>query len=661
MTFTRYLAGTALAATLTAGALSAHPLDGITAEEYQKINEILRSTGTVTDETLYPLIELKEPPKAEVYAFGADGPTPDRKATVHYTGADSFREAIVNITQGTVEADAPTPGQPMVLFTEFMGAMTGALGHPDMVAGLAKRGLTPEQAFCLPLTAGNFFTEEYQGTRLMRVPCYQAPSGSNFYAKPIEGLFAVYDLGKKEVVRVVDNGAAIPLPTDPWGYTEEEVTARAPLRPESNPATLSQPGGPNFKLDGSHLEWDIWRLNFRVDKRPGLVISNLDVKDGDDWRTVIYQAHLSEVFVPYMDPSEGWYWRTYMDSGEYGFGLFMTPLTPNVDCPSYATYLPALIADDFGKPLEIPNAICIFERDVGDPAWRHFEVFAQTPEKPLPAEGRPATELVVRTASEVGNYDYLIDYRLKQSGQIEIKIGATGLDAVKGVAAMSMDDPTAKADTEYGTLIAPNLVAANHDHYFNFRIDFDVDQPKNHFGTMNIVPAKVPDDLRRQSFWKVEERTPHSELDARYRLSAAEPKYFHISDPARKGYLGHTPGWMIHHGDVAYGPFDFAKDPPFKRNAYIDYSVWVTPYDPAQRYAGGGFAMQSDGSDTLAEWVKADRPLMDEDIVTWFSAGFHHIPRMEDWPVMSTEWKTVHINPHNFFANNPAMTIRSNQ
>lgn len=662
MSFARYLAGTALAALLTAGAAAAHPLDGITAEEYQRIGEILRSAGAVDDTTLIPMIELKEPPKAEVYAWTPDGAAPDRKATVHYTTETGFNQAVVNITQGAVESDEPVPdsGQPMVLFTEFMGAMTGALADPLMIEGLAKRGLTPEQAFCLPLTAGNFLTEEYQGTRLMRVPCYQSPDGSNFYAKPIEGLFALYDISKKEVIEVTDTGV-VPVPTDAWGYTEAEVAERAPLRPESNPATLSQPGGPNFTLDGSHLEWDIWRLNFRIDKRPGLVLSNLDVKDGEDWRTVIYQAGLSEVFVPYMDPAAGWYWRTYMDSGEYGFGLFLTPLTPNVDCPSYATYLPALIADDFGKPLEIPNAICIFERDIGDPAWRHFEVFAQTPEQAVPAEGRPATELVIRTASEVGNYDYLIDYRLKQSGQLEIKVGATGLDAVRGAASTSMNDPTAAEETQYGTLIAPHLVAANHDHYFNFRIDFDVDQPVNHFGTMNIVAAEAPDDLPRKSFWKVEERMPDSELDARYKISAMDPKYFHISNPAREGHLGHTPGWMIHHGDVAYGPFDFQNDPPFKRNAYIEYSVWVTPYDPTQRYAGGAFAMQSDGSDTLAEWVKADRPLMNEDIVTWFSAGFHHIPRMEDWPVMSTDWKTVHIMPHNFFAHNPAMTIRSNQ
>ena len=115
---------------------------------------------------------------------------------------------------------------------------------------------------------------------------------------------------------------------------------------------------------------------------------------------------------------------------------------------------------------------------------------------------------------------------------------------------------------------------------------------------------------------------------------------------------------MIHHGSVAYGPFDFENDPPMIRNAYIENSVWNTVHDPEERYAGGKFALQSDGSDTLAQWVKEDAPLQDQDIVTWFTAGFHHVPRTEDWPVMSTEWKTVHIMPHNFFPMNPAITIR---
>ena len=641
---------------LGAGAVSAHPLDGFSADEIMKVGDILRGQNLADEETLYPLIELIEPPKAEVLGW-SEGDVIDRKARVHFSGAEGFRSAVVNITQGRVEEQGPAPGQPMVLFAEFISAMETALGHPDMVAGLEKRGLTPDDVFCLPLTAGNFFTPEYDGTRLMKVPCYLNPTGSNFYAKPIEGLFAVVDLNTREALRVVDEGA-IPLPQDPWGYTEEEVAARTALRPESNPARLSQPGGPNYRIQGSLIEWDIWRFRTRIDKRPGVVLSNIDVNDGKEWRSVLYQAHLSEVFVPYMDPGEGWYWRTYMDSGEYGFGLFLTPLTAGVDCPAYATFLPAVINDDAGEPLEIPDAICVFERNVGDPAWRHFEVFAQSEETFVPAEGRPDTELVVRSASEVGNYDYLIDYRFKQNGDIYIKIGATGLDAVKGVASTSMEDPTAAEDSRFGTLIAPHLVAPFHDHYFNFRLDFDVDQPKNHFGVMEIVPARLEADSPRRSMWRVEHKMPETELEARYQISAKSPRYFHIMNPDRKGPLGHRPGYMIHHGSIAYGPFDFEKDPPMKRNAYIEYSVWNTVHDPAQRYAGGAFPMQGDGSDTLAEWVKADRDLMGQDIVTWFSAGFHHIPRMEDWPVMSTEWKTIHIMPHNFFAHNPALTVR---
>lgn len=643
-------AGSALAA--------AHPLDGLNGEEYQQTTKILRDEGLTAEDTLYPLIELVEPSKSDVLAW-SEGNNLDRRARAYFKGEDSaFHVALINLTQETVESSGEAGGQPMVLFSEFLGAIGGALDHPDMVAGLEKRGLSPDEAFCLPLTAGNFFTEEYENSRLMKVPCYASPTGSNFYAQPIEGLYAVVDIGKNEVLRVIDEKVAT-LPTDPWGYTEEEVSERVPLREKTNPATLSQEGGANFTITDSLVEWDMWRFRYRIDKRPGAVLSNIDVLDGDEWRSVLYQAYLSEVFVPYMDPSDGWYWRTYMDSGEYGFGLFLTPLRAKVDCPAHATFLPAMMNDDNGNPFEIPDAICIFERDIGDPAWRHFEIFAQSEEASVPAEGRPATELVVRTASEVGNYDYLIDYRFAQDGQMRIMIGATGLDAVKGVDSTSMDDPTAEEDTRYGTLIAPNLVAANHDHYFNFRLDFDVDQPVNRFGVMEIVPGEVPTDSPRRSLWQVQHSMPDSELDARYRLSAAQPRHFHVMNTERKGPLGHTPSWMIHHGSVAYGPFDFENDPPMKRNAYIEYSVWNTVHDPEQRYAGGTFPMQSDGSDTLAEWVKEDRALEGQDVVTWFTAGFHHIPSMEDWPVMSTEWKQVHIKPFNFFAHNPALTIRS--
>jgi primary-amine oxidase len=220
MNMKHYLASAGLLLTLGASAAMSHPLDGLTADEYQKINQILREQKVVDDHTLYPLIELKEPGKADVLKWKEGDKPLDREAKVQLTSPQGFKEAVVNITKGTVESTAPIKGQPMVLFTEFMDALQGVLGDPQMVAGLKKRGLTPDQAFCLPLTAGNFFTEEYQNSRLMKVPCYHVPEGSNYYAKPIEGLFAVYDIGKKKVLKVIDTGA-IAGPKDNWGYTEK--------------------------------------------------------------------------------------------------------------------------------------------------------------------------------------------------------------------------------------------------------------------------------------------------------------------------------------------------------------------------------------------------------------------------------------------------------
>ena len=649
----------ALVAFALAPALAtSHPLDGLTAAEMERVTEILRAAGEANEQTRYPLIELIEPPKADVLAWTAGSPEP-RRVLVHFLADTGFRAAVVDITRGAVESIGPAAGQPMVLFEEFTGAMRAALEHPEMIAGLARRDLTPGDVFCLPLTAGNYLTPEYEGTRLMKVPCYLNPTGSNYYAKPIEGLFAVVDLLRGEATSVVDE-RVVPIVQDDWGYTQEEVAFRLPLRPASSPVDpTTRTGRPGVAITGSRIEWDIWRFRLRVEKRPGIVLSNIDVRDGGRWRSVLYQAHLSEVFVPYMDPTAGWYFRTYMDSGEYGFGLFLSPLTAGVDCPGHAAFLPALVNDDRGRPLEIPNAICVFERYLGDPAWRHFEVFAQGETTFVPAEGRPAAELVVRTASVVGNYDYLLDYRFRRNGEIQIQIGATGQDAVKGVAATSMEDPTAVADTAYGTLVAPNLVAPFHDHYFNFRLDFDVDGPINHPAVLELVAGEPSADSPRRSFWTVERSVPASEMDARYKLSAMAPKYFLVENEAERTPLGHHPAYMIHHGSVAYGPFDYAADPPMRRNAYIEHTIWNTVHDRTQRYAGGEFPMQSDGSDTLAEWVKADRPLQGADVVTWFTAGFHHLPRAEDWPVMSTDWKTVHIKPHNFFTHNPALTIRS--
>ncbi len=87
-----------------------------------------------------------------------------------------------------------------------------------------------------------------------------------------------------------------------------------------------------------------------------------------------------------------------------------------------------------------------------------------------------------------------------------MRLGAYGLVDNKRVEARKLDDPTAAADTASGTLVAPHLLAVNHDHYVAFRIDMDADGSENRLVEDRIVPRRISQDGPRRSLWQVETR-----------------------------------------------------------------------------------------------------------------------------------------------------------
>lgn len=109
--------------------------------------------------------------------------------------------------------------------------------------------------------------------------------------------------------------------------------------------------------------------------RAGSIISAASIYDVEKQyrRRVLYRGYISELFVPYMDLTEEWYYRTNFDAGEYGFGLCAVPLQPLADCPENAVFLDSYATAQNGMPVNMTNVFCVFERYGGDIMWRHTE------------------------------------------------------------------------------------------------------------------------------------------------------------------------------------------------------------------------------------------------------------------------------------------------
>lgn len=622
-----------------------HPLDALTGSEIDRTVSILTAANQVGAETRYPTITLLENPKAEVLKWLPGQPFV-RRARADYLRGDRLFEADVNLTSGKIDSVTEVKGrQSAILFEEFLGASDVVKKDPRWRAAMAKRGFTTfDNIICAPLTVGPVIDQRYRGLRLLKVPCFdKAGAVNNVYGRPIEGLLAIVDVRKGVVLEVIDEGV-VPVPTEvPSEAYDPATSSRSPTKP----VQIVSPQGPNFRLDGSVVSWDKWNFHLRVDKRLGPVISRVNYRDGKEARQVAYEISTAEMFVPYMDPSQTWAYRAYMDIGEYGFGALSSPLKPGSDCPLNAKFLDAVIPDDHGKPLTLKNVVCIFERNTGQPLWRHYEFFTDS------HESRPDVELVVRMAPEVGNYDYLLDYAFNRSGEIEVRVGAYGIIATKGVAARTMADGSAGQDTKYGTLVAPNLVGVNHDHFMSFRVDLDVDGQDNRLVADKFVKRSLPGNPLRRSLWQVERSVVGTEgaLDLMH-----EPVWYRVESRGRRNAVGNPTSYQLMPGHSDLSILD-SDEPQQRRASFSGAALWVTRYNPDETFAAGRYPNQNSDLEGLPRFVADHQSIANQDIVLWYTVGFRHQTRSEDWPVMPELWHSFKIRPFNFFDRNPGLDV----
>jgi primary-amine oxidase len=618
-----------------------HPLDALTAEEISAAKSLLTKQRLISDTSEFANLTLAEPPKADVLRWKLGEPIP-RAAFAIVRHKNETYEARIDLSAAKVTSFEKQQGvEASILDKEWRAARDAFTSDPRFIATMNERGYADlKNVFCTPNPAGYFAEAPYEGRRVFRIPCFDRSNKLHpLIARPVEGVHGIVDAETLEVL-ALNLGQAVAMPASPAHYG---ATLAKPDTPQ-NPVNFDTPQGPNIRVRNNlEVEWARWRFHVRADRRAGIILSQIGFVEGNKQRSIAYQMNVSEMFVPYMDPDLAWSTRVFLDAGEFGLGYLMSPLEPGVDCPDTALFTDATLPSDTGDAYVLPRGICLFERATGDPAWRHYSSGQKK------TSGIPQIELVVRSIATVGNYDYVIDYVFTPQGNITMRVGATGYDAVKSSVAANMEDPAAAKDTQFGSLVAPYTVAPYHDHYINFRIDLDVDGSSNTLLRDTFLPSKaIPP---RKSLWTLKtesmptETAIHSHADV-----------IRIANPNTRNGLKQIPSYLVSSHHQATSILD-SDDWSQKRAGFSSATIWATAYNAKELWAAGDYPNQSKKNLGLPDYVADRQTITNTDLVLWYTMGFRHVTRPEDFPILPTFWHEVTLRPSFFFDMDPSMTF----
>lgn len=444
--------------------------------------------------------------------------------------------------------------------------------------------------------------------RRVRVLAFQQADSGSALGRPIEGLVAEIDLTTKRVDHIVD------LASQPSPDAANEVPRiqRLALPGATDSGNVGCREIEAVATGGSTIRWEGWEFSFTANAREGVVLYDVSRLAHLGKHRILARASLSEMFVPYGSPDSAWYFRAAFDVGAYMMGRMIDSLSPGSDAPRNATFFSITMPSDQAVPLSIARAVALYERDAGVLRRSRQGVY----------HGR---ELVLRSVYRVGNYDYGINWIFTQDGTIRVDVELSGELFVQAV--KHSQDSTLML---YGGPVTNSLLGVHHQHFFCFRLDFDIDGVDNEVFEVNTRSAISHNphgnafETRRTllSNWRLGGRDANPWSSRTWLVSAKGGGSAHL-----------PPSIELVPGDIA-APFFTPDYTVATKAAFTRHQLWITRYSASQLFAAGTYPIQGDTTDGLASWVRTSGSLANTDIVLWYTVGITHIPRPEDWPVV---------------------------
>jgi primary-amine oxidase len=183
-----------------------------------------------------------------------------------------------------------------------------------------------------------------------------------------------------------------------------------------------------------------------------------------------------------------------------------------------------------------------------------------------------------------------------------------------------------------------------------------VDGTANRVEEVDVVRVPMGPGNERGNAFTVAHTPLASEAAAQRDADPAKNRVWHIVNPDRRNHLDQPVGYAL----IPEGLPTLLSDPGSSiagRAAFATRHLWVTRYDPAERYSAGDFVNQHSGGSGLPAYAAADRDLDGQDLVVWHTFGLTHVPRPEDWPIMPVDYTGFKLKPVGFFDQNPTLDV----
>jgi primary-amine oxidase len=628
---------------------AAYPLDPLTRTEIDATVGVLSKSGKVHPATRIGSLTLTEPAKQDVLASARNGQSVSRAASiVLYDWATGIASrGVVDLGRREIIswADLP-PADPPSLNLVIARATEIATADPRFRAAVARRGFSeqsrlrvepdfsagPSASAARKLVASDYVLRQRNGERVAAGSVFDRDA-SDMGSPRLATLGLWENLTRGTVDSVRDTGAVASSDAQPASQLARTVGSD----PRPNHSTSS------LDIHGTAIQWGRWRLRAAVDPRRGLELYDIGFLDQGRVRSILYRASISEMIAPYGDPNFGsWY---PMDEGDVGLGSFgMTSAVPGEDAPATAVFVPAVFADDRGHAIELPRAFAVFERESGV-QWRHGNTALR------------ARELVVRGFCTADNYDYVFDWIFRKDGSIQVQASLTGI--VNNRNAAEQHDTTAQSASSvmFSHLVAPGVSAPIHQHFFSYRLDFDIDRP-DHNRVMQVTASGLPPgpDNARGEWFAARARTLRTESDALQDQTVSGWRQWRIISTRDTNAFGQPTGYALLPGEQVL-PYPLPTSGPRSRAGFMGHELWVTPYNRDEMYAAGEVPSRDTTAQGLVRWTAANRPTDEQDVVLWYTLGVTHLPRTEDWPLMPTYTVGFRLVPAGFFSHDPAVDL----